>query len=827
MTTHERSTSIADAGRVPRRVVRGLGWAGAVLWLAGCLPLVGPGYPTAPPAPPPPPVESRPPPRPEGWLRATPSSLDFGGVDVGSAGTLEVRARNDGGDEVWVSGGGVEGEGFRIAGTSCERRAVRPGESCSVQVRFRPELRGRHAGALFLLLPDLGRRLTVPLSGEGLDRGGPMIAANVSRLDFDRSGTLEVEVRNEGRSELRIREVRAGGRGFDAASDECSGRVLAPGRSCAVAVRFRAEGPGDYSGTLTVSSDDPNRGRLTLPLTARGERRAAPEIQVEPATLDFGRVSEGSSRGLDVVVRNGGRADLRLRELRVEGRGFELAADGCSRSVLPPGRSCAATVRFTPQGPGGQTGTLTVGSDDPDQGRLAVPLRGEGESRGRPEARVTPSRLEFGRLEEGRARTLEVEIRNEGRSNLRVDDAQIRGSGFVLQRDGCSGVVVAPGRACVLSVRFSPEDPGARAGTLSLRTDDPARRRLDVALAGEGESRARPVLAVKPPRLDFGRVTAGEPKVLEAELRNDGRGELRIQGAVVRGPGFDEQADGCSRRSLAPGRSCRVAIRFTPEGQGERSGNLEVSSNDPEHPRLGLPLRAEGTARAAPELQLSSSRLDFGAVAVGQRRALELEVRNEGRAELRIPEATVEGRWFRVTRDECSRRVVAPGRSCSVSIEFAPDATGSMAGSLRLTSSDPVRPRVQIALEGTATGATGPKPCRTARLEPMKAQGGRSRAVVDLDLEPGECATYSISVEEGSLLVRAPEEVRFQGDGFRTVERGPGPPPRGGRLGRSTMQQLQVRKTSDVTFSLTRAEGGRGGKPSLVLEWVGKDQGGD
>lgn len=100
--------------------------------------------------------------------------------------------------------------------------------------------------------------------------------------------------------------------------------------------------------------------------------------------LDFGFVEPGESGERELVIESCGAESLELLSISVEGDdGFALGEGAPSRYPvrLPPATDEAPSARviqllFTPPGRSIYTSTLIIESDDPDQPRLEVPLRG-------------------------------------------------------------------------------------------------------------------------------------------------------------------------------------------------------------------------------------------------------------------------------------------------------------------------------------------------------------------------------------------------------------------------------------------------------------------
>jgi hypothetical protein len=53
-------------------------------------------------------------------------------------------------------------------------------------------------------------------------------------------------------------------------------------------------------------------------------------------------------------------------------------------------------------------------------------------------------------------------------------------------------------------------------------------------------------------------------------------------------------ADLCSTRTLGPGQSCTVGVKFRPGSAGAKSASLLVPSNDPDQPTASVSLSGTG-----------------------------------------------------------------------------------------------------------------------------------------------------------------------------------------------------------------------------------------
>ncbi|HEY0096583.1 MAG TPA: choice-of-anchor D domain-containing protein, partial [Archangium sp.] len=134
-------------------------------------------------------------------------------------------------------------------------------------------------------------------------------------------------------------------------------------------------------------------------------------LAATPGGLDFQRVAIFDGREAEVVLRNVGRSRIIVDEAWVEGPAGAWQVDFTHEGPhsLVPGGDCKLRVRFTPQGEGALPATLVVRSDSKKEPLIRVPLQGSGVDAW---ARVTPRRLDFGRIEAQSTKTLFFTLSN-------------------------------------------------------------------------------------------------------------------------------------------------------------------------------------------------------------------------------------------------------------------------------------------------------------------------------------------------------------------------------------------------------------------------------
>jgi len=150
-----------------------------------------------------------------------------------------------------------------------------------------------------------------------------------------------------------------------------SGSVPA-GQTMNLSARFDAAGlaGGDYRAIVQVTSNDPVTPQTIVP--AHLHVTGAPDIDLSASELDFGTVVAGTTVHRSLAVTNRGSDALDVSAITANDPQFVATP---THFVLAPAESAVVDVAFTPTAPGSPVATLTLTSNDPDEGSLPVALR--------------------------------------------------------------------------------------------------------------------------------------------------------------------------------------------------------------------------------------------------------------------------------------------------------------------------------------------------------------------------------------------------------------------------------------------------------------------
>lgn len=183
------------------------------------------------------------------------------------------------------------------------------------------------------------------------------------------------QFKNVGDGELVITDVKTSC-GCTAAMT--SSKTLGPGAQGTLKVNFDSKGrKGRQTKTATIHSNDPVQPAVVVRLTGNISVSDAPQIAVDPQTLDLGVLEPGETAVRRVTITNTGSAELAIEDF--VGRNFVTVknegAEGAKR-IIKPRESIQIDVEAAPEIKGGiYQGYLQIRNNS-SQRIVTVPLYG-------------------------------------------------------------------------------------------------------------------------------------------------------------------------------------------------------------------------------------------------------------------------------------------------------------------------------------------------------------------------------------------------------------------------------------------------------------------
>jgi len=297
---------------------------------------------------------------PVGQLTLSPTSLNFGNVNVSGSSTLTSTLTNSGQAAANISQVNVTGAGFTVSGLTAPA-TLNPGNSVTLQVKYAPASAGAASGSVSIVSDAQGSPTTLALSGTGLQPGLSLLPGSISfgNVVVGITNSQTVKITNSGNASLTISQATLTGSGFST-SGLTTPLTLAAGQASTFTVLFAPAAAGSVSGSLALTSNAPN-SPASIPLSGSGVA-ATYTLSVSPASLSFGNVNTGSSASQSVSIANTGNSNVTISQISVSGAGFSASGVGAP-VTLSPSQSVTLTVQFSPSVAGSVSGTISVVSN--------------------------------------------------------------------------------------------------------------------------------------------------------------------------------------------------------------------------------------------------------------------------------------------------------------------------------------------------------------------------------------------------------------------------------------------------------------------------------
>ncbi|WP_224245149.1 choice-of-anchor D domain-containing protein [Hyalangium gracile] len=455
-------------------------------------------------------------------------------------------------------------------------------------------------------------------------------------------------------------------------------------------------------------------------------------LTATPAGIDFQRVAVFDGREAAVTIRNVGRSRIEVDDIWVEGPEGQYLASFSHEGPhsLLPGSECGLKVRFAPLETGELPATLVIRSDAKREPILRIPLKGAGVDAW---ARVSPHKLDFGRIEAESSKTLGVTVENP--TDMPVEVAT-RLVGADKDEFSIAPVTLAAWEKRELPLTFSPVKVGRKSVALAVT---PCRGCADVPVLVSAEALDRAVVA-EPPELDFGGVPIDKDKRLMARIRNISTEPMTVTQLDFEGrdASFSHAATGFPL-VLQPGEVREWELRYSPGHMGFADDTARFHVVSKRNPITPVALLGHG---GAAELCVSPVEHNFGAQPLGAKASVIVNVKNcgsENGGPLKLTgldfQPDPSGPVQFGTAPMLLPYTLNPGQEVNLKVFYEPTREGAASGALVLSTNAFNAATVRLDFQGVAQRH---EPCQLA-ITPMAVNFGtvppRRGAVLGVKLE--------------------------------------------------------------------------------------------
>jgi len=205
---------------------------------------------------------------------------------------------------------------------------------------------------------------------------------------------------------------------------------------------------------------------------------------------------------------------------------------------------------------------------------------------------LNPSSMDFGDVTIGNNTSAEFQIFNTGSQPLEVTDLNLVGDyADEFSFDGDEIFTLNPGESQIVNVGYHPTIADDVFAIFQIYSNSYEHDLMTAPLYGSGIFGEEPNITISTASIDFDSVAVGQSVFETLFVMNTGAAVLEISSIAVAGDGFSVDENLCS---IASGDSCEILVGFTPIDVGAFSGEIQISSNDPDNEIAIIGLFGEG-----------------------------------------------------------------------------------------------------------------------------------------------------------------------------------------------------------------------------------------
>ena len=225
-------------------------------------------------------------------------------------------------------------------------------------------------------------------------------------------------------------------------------------------------------------------------------------------------------------------------------------------------------------------------------------------------------------------------------------------------------------------------------------------------------------ISVSPTAVTFGTVAVGGTVSESVTVSNTTASNISVTQASTEAKGFTIPGTALPI-TIAPGQQSTLNIVFSPKTVGAITGTVSVMSSASSAPSTVI---VSGTGVSALTLlDANTPNLNFGNVSAGTAKTLSVDLMNAGNANVTIAQIKVAGGKFAAS-GLSSGLILAPGQHATLDVTFSSPRSGTIGGSVSVTSNAANSP-VIIDLSGAAVPGSSHSVTLTWQPDPFAASG--------------------------------------------------------------------------------------------------------
>jgi hypothetical protein len=637
-------------------------------------------------------------------------SITWGNVVAGSSVTLTDTLSNSGSGSITISSASISGEDFQIVSPTFPL-TLASGQTATLSISFNPTVAGTEKATVTITSSAINSAITINLSATAV--AGGQLAVSPSSFSFGNvnvgsSQTLQGHLTNSGSTSLTVTQATANGGNFSL-SGLTLPLTLAAKQSVPFSIVFQPAQSGAQNGILSLAgtvattsgsvrfgysrlrAHDTSAIAMSVPLSGTG--MAVGQLTASPGVLTFPSIQASKSETLTETLTNSTGSSVIISSATATGTGFSVTSPTLPVSVAA-GQSVGIVVTYAPQSTGTSSGTLAIASTAPNSS-LSFALSGTATAAPVGTLSVQTASLSFGSVQPGSSQSMSEVLTNTGSASVTITSATATGTGYTVS-GMTMPVTVAAGKTASFTVTFHASQTAGTANGSVMIASNASNTALTIPLSATVAAAGS--LSANPASVNLGTVQTGSSTPTTVMLTNSGGSSVTISGATATGTGYS--VSGMTMPvTVAAGKTASFTVTLAaPQTAGTANGNVAIVSNA-SNTTLNIPLTAAVVAPGS--ISPTPTSVSFGNVMVGNNQLISETLKNTGGTSVSISAATITGSAFKISGLTLPLTLSA-GQSFTFGVNFAPQATGNITGSMLITSNAPVA-NLTVALSGTGT----------------------------------------------------------------------------------------------------------------------------
>jgi PKD repeat protein len=418
---------------------------------------------------------------------------------------------------------------------------------------------------------------------------------------------------------------------------------------------------------------------------------------VDPDTLDFKAMEQGSEKTLVLKLSNPLPRDIRIDSIVINDDG-RISFDKTS-FILNRFASDSVKVTFKQTADPWTNAYLRIWYNMPSGLFMDIPVIAKNRQPQLTIDQVEP--IYFGAIPSGTSLTKTVKLSNTGYADLIISSILVQGyvilgqarpTDFSLAGHNCS--TLHPGETCNIEIRFQAGSTNYQSSFLKITSNDPSAPYKQITVYGEI---AYPQISYHGG--DIGFCLMGQSVTKSISIENVGHQDLNITGATLSGADATQFSLSNPCTVIEPGYSCKMQVTLTPNRVGDFQATLTVTSNSRYNNLQNIPLTGTSSVKT---LELSVNNIDFGSIHVGEQAEVLLELRNNGSIGIDLTNIQLTGNDEYEFRQNPGCNNIAAGVTCIDTVWFTPWFEGAKTANLLISSTDSYNPVQIVTLNGQA-----------------------------------------------------------------------------------------------------------------------------